>query len=185
MDVITDIREYDIPYHTRVCIDLEIRLSYWYQIKFSNNFISSITCLKNMVERPDFRIFAFDIETTKLPLKFPDSKIDNIMMISITLDGSSFLITNRNIISKDVIDFEFAPKKEYESSIIVFNEINEKALLLKFFSFIKETKPFILTSFNGDMFDWPFIEARAVANNLSIEEEIGIKNEDGEYFGRY
>lgn len=50
-----------------------------------------------MVERPDFRIFAFDIETTKLPLKFPDSKIDNIMMISITVDGNSYLITNRNV----------------------------------------------------------------------------------------
>jgi len=51
-----------------------------------------------MVERPDFRIMAFDIETTKLPLKFPDSKIDNIMMISINIDGSSFLITNRSVI---------------------------------------------------------------------------------------
>lgn len=99
MDAITDIREYDIPYHTRVCIDLDIRISFWYQLKFSNSFISSITCQKQMIERPDFRIMAFDIETSKLPLKFPDSKIDNIIMISLNVDGASFLITNRCVIT--------------------------------------------------------------------------------------
>ena len=32
-------------------------------------------------------ILAFDIETTKLPLKFPDSSTDSIMMISYMIDG--------------------------------------------------------------------------------------------------
>ena len=32
-------------------------------------------------------MLAFDIETTKLPLKFPDSSIDQIMMISYMIDG--------------------------------------------------------------------------------------------------
>ena len=32
-------------------------------------------------------VCAFDIETTKLPLKFPDSSIDSIMMISYMIDG--------------------------------------------------------------------------------------------------
>lgn len=30
---------------------------------------------------------AYDIETTKLPLKFPDAEIDSIMMISYMVDG--------------------------------------------------------------------------------------------------
>lgn len=30
---------------------------------------------------------AFDIETTKLPLKFPDAQSDQIMMISYMIDG--------------------------------------------------------------------------------------------------
>lgn len=30
---------------------------------------------------------AFDIETTKLPLKFPDAESDQIMMISYMIDG--------------------------------------------------------------------------------------------------
>lgn len=32
-------------------------------------------------------VLAFDIETTKLPLKFPDSTTDQIMMISYMVDG--------------------------------------------------------------------------------------------------
>lgn len=37
--------------------------------------------------RPDPVVLAFDIETTKLPLKFPDVQIDKIMMISYMIDG--------------------------------------------------------------------------------------------------
>jgi len=29
-----------------------------------------------MIDRPDYHILAYDIETTKMPLKFPDSRID-------------------------------------------------------------------------------------------------------------
>lgn len=32
-------------------------------------------------------VLAFDIETTKSPLKFPDSSVDSIMMISYMIDG--------------------------------------------------------------------------------------------------
>ena len=37
-------------------------------------------------------ILAFDIETTKLPLKFPDSSTDSIMMISYMIDGQVWLV---------------------------------------------------------------------------------------------
>ena len=32
-------------------------------------------------------MFAYDIETTKLPLKFPDVQTDQVMMISYMIDG--------------------------------------------------------------------------------------------------
>lgn len=35
----------------------------------------------------DPTVLAYDIETTKLPLKFPDSATDQIMMISYMIDG--------------------------------------------------------------------------------------------------
>lgn len=41
----------------------------------------------DIVTRADPKILAFDIETTKLPLKFPDAEIDSLMMISYMLDG--------------------------------------------------------------------------------------------------
>lgn len=40
-----------------------------------------------MIEPPEPIVLAYDIETTKLPLKFPDSSIDQIMMISYMIDG--------------------------------------------------------------------------------------------------
>lgn len=57
---------------------------------------------------------AFDIETTKAELKFPDSSVDEIMMISYMIDGEGFLIVNRSIVSTDIDDFEYTPKPEYE-----------------------------------------------------------------------
>lgn len=54
---------------------------------------------EDIIERPDTIVLAFDIETTKLPLKFPDASVDQIMMISYMIDGQGYLITNREIIS--------------------------------------------------------------------------------------
>ena len=45
------------------------------------NLCNFIVSLKEPV------VLAFDIETTKLPLKFPDSSTDSIMMISYMIDG--------------------------------------------------------------------------------------------------
>ena len=71
----------------------------------------------DLQDRPDIRVMAFDIETTKLPLKFPDVKIDVVMQISICVDGDVLLINNREILSEDVENFEYAPKPEYESYV--------------------------------------------------------------------
>lgn len=42
------------------------------------------------VARADPVVLAFDIETTKLPLKFPDVAIDSVMMISYMIDTQVF-----------------------------------------------------------------------------------------------
>ena len=71
---------------------------------------------------------AYDIETTKLPLKFPDPASDSIMMISYMIDGQGYLVTNREVIGADVEDFEYTPKPEYEGPFTVFNEPDEVCL---------------------------------------------------------
>ncbi len=42
------------------------------------------------------------------------------MMISYMIDGQGFLITNREIVSEDIEDFEYTPKDEYEGPFIIF-----------------------------------------------------------------
>jgi DNA polymerase epsilon subunit 1 len=120
-------------------------------------------------------VLAFDIETTKLPLKFPDSVIDQIMMISYMIDGQGFLITNREIVSEDINDFEYTPKPEYSGPFMIFNEPDERAVLERFFGHIKEAKPTVIATYNGDFFDWPFVEARASVLGIDMYTEIGFR----------
>jgi DNA polymerase epsilon subunit 1 len=83
---IVDLREHDIPYHLRVCIDLKLRAGLWYTVQAGAGD-ATITRVSGKDVRPDPVVLAFDIETTKLPLKFPDSSFDQIMMISYMIDG--------------------------------------------------------------------------------------------------
>jgi DNA polymerase epsilon subunit 1 len=119
-------------------------------------------------------VCAFDIETTKLPLKFPDPDFDRVMMISYMLDGQGYLIINREIVTEDIDDFEYTPKPEYPGPFIVWNEADEVALLKRFFDHMKEVKPNIYVTFNGDYFDWPFVERRAEVHGISMFNEIGM-----------
>ena len=180
-------REYDVPYHVRVSIDLKIFCGMWYTVRGNATATSLpvITPRKDIIERPEPVVFAFDIETTKLPLKFPDSNIDHIMMISYMIDGQGYLITNREIISMDIEDFEFTPRPQYEGKFTIFNEENEEKLLLKFFDHILDVRPHIFVTYNGDSFDWPFVETRAAVYNLDMKKEIGFfKDRTGVYTSR-
>uniref|UniRef100_A0A3P8WLR8 DNA polymerase epsilon catalytic subunit n=1 Tax=Cynoglossus semilaevis TaxID=244447 RepID=A0A3P8WLR8_CYNSE len=182
-DNIVDMREYDVPYHVRVSIDLKIHVAHWYNVRYrGSNYPPEIVRREDLVERPDPVVLAFDIETTKLPLKFPDAETDQIMMISYMIDGQGFLITNREIVSENIEDFEFTPKPEYEGPFTVFNEEDEAALLKRWFDHIHETKPNIFVTYNGDFFDWPFVETRASLHGLTMHKEIGFqKDNQGEY----
>ena len=50
------------------------------------------------MNRADPRVLAFDIETTKLPLQFPNVEIDSIMMISYMLDGQVCLYSKTVVV---------------------------------------------------------------------------------------
>ncbi|KAM8817888.1 DNA polymerase epsilon catalytic subunit A isoform 4-T4 [Rhynchonycteris naso] len=183
LDNIVDMREYDVPYHIRLSIDLKIHVAHWYNVRYRGSTLpGEITRRDDLVERPDPVVLAFDIETTKLPLKFPDAETDQIMMISYMIDGQGYLITNREIVAEDIEDFEFTPKPEYEGPFCVFNEPDEVHLIQRWFEHVQETKPTIMVTYNGDFFDWPFVEARAAVHGLSMYQEIGFqKDSQGEY----
>lgn len=68
--------------------------------------------MKNKIERSHDILYATG---TKEPLKFPDANIDSIYMISYMIDGEGYLIVNREIVSEDIEDFEYTPKKEVQT----------------------------------------------------------------------
>ncbi|RAL10858.1 DNA polymerase epsilon catalytic subunit POL2 [Aspergillus homomorphus CBS 101889] len=162
-DFIVDIREYDVPYHVRVSIDKDIRIGKWYTVE-SRHGVISLSCIEERLTRAD-----------PLPLKFPDSVIDQIMMISYMIDGQGFLITNREIVSEDINDFEYTPKAEYNGPFMIFNEPDERSVIERFFEHIKEAKPTVIATYNGDFFDWPFVEARASVLGIDMYKEIGFR----------
>lgn len=122
LDAITDAREYDVPYHVRTAIDLDFRVGAWYEVSAETGVIH-VRRLPEMLVKAEPRILAFDIECTKAPLKFPDSSVDQVFMISYMCDGQGFLIINREVVSKDVEDFEYTPKPEFPGPFTVFNEV--------------------------------------------------------------
>ena len=123
-EAMIDIREYDVPYHMRYMIDTDVRCGKWYSVRAEHGAVT-LTLQEEMLDRGEVRVCAFDIETTKLPLKFPDAEHDQVFMISYMLDGQGYLIINREIVSEDVEDFEYTPKPEYQGPFIVWNEPNE------------------------------------------------------------
>lgn len=185
LNKIVGLREYDIPYHLRVAIDLDIRVGLWYTISIHGPR-TKITRIANKDVRPDLVVLAFDIETSKMPLKFPDAKQDHIMMISYMINGRGFLIVNRDIVSQDIESFEYTPKPDFPGHFTVHNVADEQALLSKFFAHIQLVRPQVFVTYNGDFFDWPFIETRAAAYGMDMKELIGIgKNSQDEYYGTY
>ena len=164
---------------------LDIRIGKWYTVEAKHGVVS-LTCLEERLQRADPVVLAYDIETTKLPLKFPDAAIDQVMMISYMIDGAGFLITNREIVSEDISDFEYTPKPEYQGPFMIFNEPDEKAVLERFFLHIKECRPTVIATYNGDFFDWPFVEARASILGIDMYQEIGFqKNSEHVYQSDY
>lgn len=181
---ILELREYDLFYDARVMIDRKIRVSFWYNVTVMKGFAHKIELREGMLEKPAVSVLAYDIETSKAPLKFPDPSIDVVMLISYVIDGETFLIVNREMVGADVQEFFYCPKKDIEAQVTVYNEPNELACLVKFFQHIKLTKPLVITSFNGDMFDFPFIAERTRRHGLSLEDELGICESRGQFYGK-
>ncbi|KAI3461306.1 hypothetical protein Pfo_017969 [Paulownia fortunei] len=174
IDCITDLREFDVPYHVRFAIDNDIRCGQWYDVSVSSAGIT-VERRTDLLQRAEVHVCAFDIETTKLPLKFPDAEYDSIMMISYMVDGQGYLIINRECVGEDIDDLEYSPKPEFEGCFKVNNVKDEKGLLRLWFTHMQDVKPGIYVTYNGDFFDWPFVESRAAYHGYNLNEELGFR----------
>ncbi|KAF8072990.1 POL2A [Scenedesmus sp. PABB004] len=225
LECIVGMREYDVPYHVRFAIDTDTRAGHWYTVRAQDG-VTSLTHRPDLLQRAEPVICAFDIETTKLPLRFPNAAYDQVFMISYMVDRRGYLMVNRAVVGADVADFEYrraapqrrggdrarararagapgarleppprrraaragrgldaaaaaaaarSPKPEFEGPFTVINEPDEPSLLRTWFAHMREVKPGIMVTYNGDFFDFPFIEARAAAHGLDMAAELGFK----------
>jgi DNA polymerase epsilon subunit 1 len=159
-DYIYDIREYDVTYYQRFAVDKGVRVGMWYVASMEAGTIK-LEKRSDLLDRARVKVMAFDIETTHAPMRFPDSEVDCITMMSFMLDQQGYLIVNRELVAEDIRDFEYTPKPEFVGPFKVFNEPDEASVLRRFYSMARSERPHIYVSFNGDTFDWPFIEARS------------------------
>jgi DNA polymerase epsilon subunit 1 len=214
--LISDMREFDVPYAARVSIDLEIRCGKWYDVtaepqgggassssssaaaaagerggaSFSafgsppalgspalSAPVRGLSSVRVLNEPPNLhapRVCAFDIECTKAPLKFPDAETDSIYMISYMVDGQGYLLCNREVVSEDVPDFDYSPLEEYPGPFVVVNLADEASMLKHWIDHMRELRINIYVTYNGDYFDWPFINRRADVHGFSIKDTLGI-----------
>ena len=147
MDAIQDMREYDVPYHNRFAIDMDVRAGFWYTVTASEGHVV-LKHRPDLVARGEPRICAFDIETTKLPLHFPNAEHDQVFMISYVVDRKGYLIVNRKVVGGDIEDFEYTPKPEFPGKFHIFNEADEEATLRRWYAHMREVRISVFVTAN-------------------------------------
>jgi DNA polymerase epsilon subunit 1 len=187
-----ELREYDVPYVVRVCMEMDIRAGSWYTVTVDPSEISPHPTLSDpdIETKANPSFLAFDIECTKAPLKFPSADKDEIYMISYMVSKSDgtpqgYLICSRTFVSQDINDFEYTPKPTYPGPFHIFNELNEVDLIRRFISEYQHHCPQIVVTYNGDSFDWPFLLERAKQYGIDLWLELGMYPiNEGEFRGR-
>eukprot|EP00897_Mesotaenium_endlicherianum_P006205 jgi/Mesen1/5612/ME000282S04761 len=154
LDSIVEVREYDVPYHVRYTIDQDVRCGFWYTVAVEHGEVR-VERRRDLLQRAEPRVCAFDIETTKLPLKFPDAAYD-----AYDVDGDDIVSTEKNrlegksrgeeeeeksmqkgeeereqreqreegeeVVGEDIADLEYTPKAEFVGPFTVINTPNER-----------------------------------------------------------
>ncbi|MFA5406093.1 MAG: DNA-directed DNA polymerase [Candidatus Nanoarchaeia archaeon] len=100
------------------------------------------------------KALAIDIETTNKK-GVPDPAIDEVIMISLWDNNN----TKKVLVSKNCNEKNCEGYKDEKTMLEAFNKI------------IMTNKPNIIITYNGDMFDWPFLRQRM--KNYNIERKYG------------
>ncbi len=159
------VREYDIPFSRRYLIDKGLFPMYEVEVQGNvlKQFTPNETCIIELQNEPqhvksslpDLNILSFKIEACN-PQGRPQVKEDPIILISFSSNqGFQKVFSTKNSLSN-------------------FVEIvqNEKELLNKFVETIKSENPDIITGYNSDKFDFPYIKGRA--DQLGVSLNLGV-----------
>ncbi|MGF7118612.1 3'-5' exonuclease [Methanobacterium oryzae] len=162
---VKSVREYDIPFSRRYLIDKGIfpMSEVEVQGKILKQFSPNETCIIELEKEPryvksdlpEFNILSFKIETCNSQ-GIPKVKEDPIILISFC--------------SNQGFQKVFSTKKS--SSDFVETVPTEEELLNKFVETIKTENPDIITGYNSDKFDFPYIKSRA--DQLGVSLNLGI-----------
>lgn len=63
------------------------------------------------------------------------------------------------------------------------NEPDEKSVLERFFEHIADVKPHVIVTYNGDNFDWPYVEQRAAFHGMNMTLDTGFSGEKEGFYG--
>jgi len=135
--------EYDIPFAKRYLLDHSLKPMAGVRIRAEGKEIKSAELMENS-QGQEPKAMAFDLETYS-PGRFSDSKRDPILMASFALPKKSGVLSYGKGF-KDKRIKEFAGEKEMVNGLTAL---------------IQEERPDIIVTYNGDLFDFPYIQERA------------------------
>ena len=140
--------ENNIPFGRRYMIDKG--LSPFTEIWYGREGRHIKKILKTREVNIPLRTMAFDIETYN-PKGMPRPEKDEVIMISYEMDGERRVITSKKIDRPFVIACK-----------------DEREMIKKFLSVIKEKDVEVLLGYNSTVFDLPYLAARAQVNGLDF-----------------
>jgi len=147
--------EYTINFYRRFLLDKKIDGSCWVEVEgeplksemkadlvLEGKKIRTVEKLK----LPSLKLLSFDIET------YEEQGKKSIIMLSLWGEGLKKVLTYR--------------KGNFQNWVEVVKD--EKELLERFVEIINQVEPDILLSYNGDSFDFPVIQERALENKVKL-----------------
>ena len=140
--------EHDIPFAKRYILDNCLEPMNGIELEIGKEGIEKVSVVN--IPKEQFKAMAFDLETYS-PGRFSDPKKDPILMIS-HAEGKR----------KGVLSYE---KKFGKEDAEVFE--NEAEMVKGLVEKIKKEDPDIIATYNGDLFDFPYLKERT--------EKLGIK----------
>ncbi|OPY22822.1 MAG: DNA polymerase [Methanobacterium sp. PtaU1.Bin242] len=164
---VKEVREHDIPFYRRYLIDKGLfpmsEVLVHGEVVHSSSSSVNETCLFKIdgppepLESglPELKVLSFDIEACN-PKGMPQEKKDPIIMISFSSNHGF-----RKVFSTKSSSFDFVEVVE-----------DEEELLKKFVETIKSENPDLITGYNSDVFDFPYIRDRAA--QLGVSLDLGV-----------
>jgi len=159
---VQEVREYDIPFERKYLIDKGLSPMNGVSVQGKVLFTRSSICMFKVEKHPkalelnhELKILSFNIEINS-PNGIPEPDRDPLVIISFS--------------SNHGLEKTFSTKRS--SSAFVRTVQNEKELLNKFVETIKSENPDIITGYNSDSFDFPYINERA--DRLGVSLKLGV-----------